>query len=42
VWNIPGVVNGGGTTTYMAQVFAESELKKAANIKGQHREIHNI
>lgn len=33
VWNIPGVVNGGGTTTYMAQVFAESELKKAANTK---------
>jgi hypothetical protein len=30
VWTIPGVFNGGGTNTYMAQVYAESLLTKPA------------
>jgi hypothetical protein len=33
VWNIPGAVNGGGTTQYMAQVFTENYLNKAENTK---------
>ena len=33
VWTIPGAVNGGGTTQYMAQVFTENFLNKAENVK---------